>query len=75
MIKGSKTVTIKQIRAISGLSQAKFAAKYHIPRRTLENWEASDDNPDQHPCPVYVLEMLERIVKEDFPVQKKRSSS
>lgn len=58
--------SVKQIRAMSGLSQVKFAEKYHIPRRTLENWEAGDNNPNKHSCPAYVLEMLERIVREDY---------
>lgn len=54
-------MTIKEIRALSGLSQAKFAKKYEIPQRTLESWEMGDRNP-----PAYVLKMLERIVQEDI---------
>lgn len=54
-------MTIKEIRALTGMSQAKFAKKYEIPQRTLESWEMGDRNP-----PEYVLKMLERIVLEDI---------
>ena len=52
---------IKEIRALTGLSQAKFADKYKIPVRTLQGWEGERRTP-----PEYVLIMLERIVKEDI---------
>lgn len=32
-------LTVKDIRSYSGLSQAAFAARYMIPRRTLQDWE------------------------------------
>ena len=35
-------LTIRDIRAHTGLSQAAFAARYCIPRRTVENWESGD---------------------------------
>lgn len=53
--------TIADIRKISGLDKAKFARKYSIPYRTLQDWEAGIRNP-----PSYVLGLLERVVKEDF---------
>ena len=46
-------MTVKQIRARTGLSQAKFAAKYHIPLATLENWERGIRT-----APPYVIELL-----------------
>lgn len=52
---------IKAIRKKSGLSQAKFAARYDIPKRTLEAWEAMDRMP-----PVYLVELLNRAVTEDY---------
>lgn len=54
-------LTIKDIRLMTGLSARKFGEKYHIPTRTIENWEMGVRS-----CPVYVLELLERAVKEDF---------
>lgn len=35
-------LTIRGIRAHTGLSQAAFAVRYCIPRRTVENWESGD---------------------------------
>lgn len=52
---------IKEVRALTGLSQAKFGAKYGIPKRTIEDWESGRRKP-----PEYLLKLLERAVKEDF---------
>lgn len=49
-----------EIRAILGISRAAFSRRYNIPIRTLEDWDAGRKNP-----PEYVLQMLERIVRED----------
>ena len=51
---------IKTIRNASGLTQEAFARKYNIPKRTLEGWEAGKRKP-----PVYVLLLLDRVVRED----------
>lgn len=53
---------VKDLRSRTKLSQAKFAEEYHIPRRTVENWESGVREP-----PEYVLRLLERAVNEDFP--------
>ena len=42
-------LTIRDIRAHTGLSQAAFAVRYCIPRRTIENWESGDRQ-----CPDYL---------------------
>ena len=49
----SSKMTVKQVRALTKLSQAKFAAKYHIPLATLENWERGIRT-----APPYVVELL-----------------
>ena len=51
---------IYHIRKLSGLSRNAFAEKYHIPIRTLEKWERSEITPAD-----YLVEWLERIVRED----------
>lgn len=51
---------IKEIRALTGLSQVKFANAYGIPVPTLENWERGTRS-----CPGYVLDLLEFKVKYD----------
>ena len=55
-------MTITEIRAITGLKMTKFAALYGIPYRTLQDWESGRSSP-----PAYVLPLLERCVKQDFP--------
>ena len=50
----------KAIRKASGLTQAAFADRYGIPKRTVENWEGG-----QREAPSYVLDLLERVVSED----------
>ena len=52
---------IKEIRKKTGLSQEGFAAKYHIPRRTIENWESGYNE-----CPPYVLELLDFRVSHEY---------
>lgn len=51
---------IRRIRNMAGVSQAKFAEAYGIPRRTLENWESGERIP-----PAYVVRLLERAVEAD----------
>ena len=53
-------MTIKELRASTGLSQAKFAEKYDIPVKTLQGWECGRNSP-----PRYVITMLEKLVIED----------
>ena len=64
---------IKDIRAITGLTQRQFAEKYHIPFGTYQKWEVPIESINHRECPSYVKELLERVVREDF--QKKASTS
>lgn len=57
--------SITEIRAISGLNRTKFAEKYGIPYRTIQDWEAGKSKP-----PAYVLPLLERCVREDFKEER-----
>lgn len=50
-------LTVKEIRAATGLSQAAFAQRFCIPRRTVENWESGTNT-----CPVYVRLLLAQAV-------------
>lgn len=50
-------LTIRDIRAHTGLSQAAFAVRYCIPRRTVENWESGDRQ-----CVDYVRLLLAEAV-------------
>ena len=61
-VKRRQKMTIKEIREYLGVSRAEFSRRYHIPTRTLDDWEKGKRTP-----PPYVLELLERVVKEDKP--------
>ena len=56
---------IRNIRALANISRAEFARRYNIPYRTVEDWENGKGN-----APVYVKELLERAVREDFLEEK-----
>ena len=55
-------MTVKELRATTGLSQSKFAAYFSMPVRTLQCWEREQ----QHP-PEYVLLMMHRIWQLEHP--------
>ncbi|MCR4677101.1 MAG: nucleotidyltransferase domain-containing protein [Sphaerochaetaceae bacterium] len=62
---------VKQIRLSSGLSQKAFCLRYLIPLKTLQNWEAPEGSPSFRACPPYVTLLLEKAVREDFPLCSK----
>lgn len=47
--------TVREIVSASGLSQAAFAERYCIPRRTVENWCSG-----ARECPLYTRLLLQR---------------
>lgn len=49
-------MTVKDLRAVTGLSQVAFAERFLIPRRTVENWESSSAN--SRDCPLYTRMMI-----------------
>ena len=51
---------LKEMRKLLGLSQAAFGDRYNIPVRTIQDWENG-----RRKAPIYVLELLERVVTED----------
>lgn len=52
---------IQEIRKKTKLTQAKFAEKYEIPVRTLQQWEQGISTP-----PAYVLAMIENLVDSNL---------
>ena len=52
---------IKEIRANTGLSQARFGEAYHIPKRTVQDWESGRRKP-----PDYVVDLLAFKVQDDL---------
>ena len=54
-------MTIREMRTALGNTQGEFAARYHIPFRTIQNWEAGVRNP-----PEYIIDLLENRVRADL---------
>ena len=48
------------MRKLLELSQSAFGKRYNIPVRTIQDWESG-----RRKAPIYVLELLERVVVED----------
>ena len=48
--------TVRELRQAAGLTQAKLAARFGIPKRTVESWEAT--GPSARACPGYVRRMM-----------------
>lgn len=55
---------IKELREKTGLSQAKFAERYNIPKRTIENWESGKRTP-----PEYIESLLEKVINYESKKQ------
>ena len=51
----------KELRKTTGLSQQKFGDRYHIPLRTIQDWESEIRIP-----PIYVYELLRFKVEYDM---------
>lgn len=51
-------MTIKELREQTGLSQSKFAQKFHLNIKTLQAWEQNIRN-----CPEWTLWMIQRILE------------
>lgn len=45
-------MTIRDLRTAAALSRMDFSRRFHIPIRTIENWECTGQNYRE--CPVYV---------------------
>ena len=57
-------ISVKELRRITGLSQTKFAAKYHLGIQQLQTWEQGrQKTPDSY------LYLLNRVVQIDFNLE------
>ena len=54
-------MTIREMRTKLGDTQSEFAARYHIPFRTVQNWETGLRKP-----PEYVVSLLEERIQGDL---------
>ena len=53
-------ITIKELRAKTGLSQQKFGDLLEIPKRTIQDWEQDKRTP-----PPYVVELIAFRIEHD----------
>ncbi len=60
---------IKELRKMTGLSQARFAEKFRIPKGTLAHWEEGVRTP-----PDYVVYMITRIIYLERPAHNSQSN-
>lgn len=56
----SQGVSTKDIRDMYGMTQARFAEKFEIPLRTVQNWE------QRSCCPAYVLHIIEMCLHYEY---------
>jgi DNA-binding transcriptional regulator YiaG len=47
-------MTVKELRLLAGMPRTQFCEYFHIPYRTLQDWELGNRS-----CPDYVLELIE----------------
>ena len=59
-------MNIKEIRAITGLTQSKFAEKYGLNKRTLQNWEGGANRPPQGFEKLLLRAVMEDKEREDL---------
>ena len=53
-------MTIKELRAATGMSQADFSEYLNISKRTIEKWEQGERTP-----PAYVVELIEYKLRKE----------
>ena len=58
-------MNIREMRTWLGDTQSEFAARYHIPFRTIQNWETGLRKP-----PEYIMNLLENRIREDLVNRK-----
>ena len=58
-------MNIREMRSRLGDTQSEFAARYHIPFRTVQNWETGLRKP-----PEYIMRLLESRIREDLVNRK-----
>lgn len=56
---------IKELRKKTGLSQSKFAAKFGIPVRTLQQWEQGISAPPEYLVRMMAYIMLLEGIRDD----------
>ena len=58
--KGGTSMTVKELREKTGLTQQKFGDYLGIPRRTIQNWENGVNE-----CNQYIIDLMEYKLKNE----------
>ena len=59
-------MTFKELRALTGMSQRKFASYFGISRRTIENWDSEINT-----CPTYTLNLMKYKLEQEGIIPRK----
>lgn len=60
-------MTFKELRQASGMTQKEFAEYFHIPKRSIENWDGGTAKVSE-----YWLELMEYKLKKENIIKEKR---
>lgn len=55
-------MTIKELRASTGMTQTQFGKYLNIPMRTIQNWENG-----ARKCPDYLVALIDFRLRAEFP--------
>ena len=58
-------MNLKEIRDQSGMSRSEFCEYFHIPYRTVQDWELGNRQ-----CPDYLLRLLEYKLKQEGHIKR-----
>ena len=62
-----RQMNLRELRVQLGDTQSEFAQRYHIPFRTVQNWETGVRKP-----PEYIMELLENRIMTDLVNRRTR---
>ena len=60
-------MTIKELRKRTGLSQSKFAERFHLSMRTLQRWEQNQNEPQEA-----IVYMINRILDSEDQMEEQK---
>lgn len=59
-MQGEEPMEIKELRALSHMTQKQFSEYFGIPKRTIEDWECGKRTPPQ-----YVVDLIEYKLRKE----------
>lgn len=60
-------MTIKELKKRTGLSQSKFAERFHLSMRTLQRWEQNQNEPQEA-----IVYMINRILDLEDQMEEQK---